>query len=202
MLDPFYPVVPDVSWVKRLVPIGTRLIQLRLKDQPDDEIGRQVREAQGRLRRPRRPAHRQRLLADGDRRGLRLGPSRPGGPFGRRHQGAASRRHQDRRQHARSCRAGEGPRRRSRLCGARARSGRPQLKQMPWAPQGTRAAGRMEAADRQAAAGGDRRSHPRTRAAVPEVRRRHRRRGRRRRQPSRSRAARPRRGSPRRRRKP
>ena len=45
MLDPFYPVVPDVSWVKRLVPIGTRLIQLRLKDQPADEISRQVREA-------------------------------------------------------------------------------------------------------------------------------------------------------------
>jgi len=45
VLDPFYPVVPDVSWVKRLVPIGTRLIQLRIKDQPADEIGRQVREA-------------------------------------------------------------------------------------------------------------------------------------------------------------
>ena len=45
MLDPFYPVVPDVSWVKRLVPSGTRLIQLRIKDQPSEEIGRQVREA-------------------------------------------------------------------------------------------------------------------------------------------------------------
>ena len=45
MLDPFYPVVPDVSWVKRLVPIGTRLIQLRIKDQPPDEIARQIREA-------------------------------------------------------------------------------------------------------------------------------------------------------------
>ena len=47
MLDPFYPVVPDVSWVKRLVPIGTRLIQLRIKDQPDDEIGRQVARGAG-----------------------------------------------------------------------------------------------------------------------------------------------------------
>ena len=45
MLDPFYPVVPDASWVKRLVPIGTRLIQLRIKDQPADEISRQVSEA-------------------------------------------------------------------------------------------------------------------------------------------------------------
>ena len=45
MLDPFYPVVPNVGWVKRLVPAGTRLIQLRLKDQPADEIRRQVQEA-------------------------------------------------------------------------------------------------------------------------------------------------------------
>ncbi len=45
MLDPFYPVVPDSSWVARLVPAGTRLIQLRIKDQPDTEIRRQVKEA-------------------------------------------------------------------------------------------------------------------------------------------------------------
>ena len=34
MLDPFYPVVPDSGWVVRLVAAGTRLIQLRVKDQP------------------------------------------------------------------------------------------------------------------------------------------------------------------------
>lgn len=45
MLDPFYPVVPDSTWVARLVPAGTRLIQLRIKDQPADEVRRQVREA-------------------------------------------------------------------------------------------------------------------------------------------------------------
>ena len=45
MLDPFYPVVPDSSWVTRLVPAGTRLIQLRIKDQPEGEIRRQVKEA-------------------------------------------------------------------------------------------------------------------------------------------------------------
>jgi thiamine-phosphate pyrophosphorylase len=45
MLDPFYPVVPDSSWVSKLVPIGTRLIQLRIKDQQEPEIRRQVREA-------------------------------------------------------------------------------------------------------------------------------------------------------------
>lgn len=42
MLDRFYPVVPDADWVTRLVSVGTRLIQLRIKDQPDDEIRRQV----------------------------------------------------------------------------------------------------------------------------------------------------------------
>jgi thiamine-phosphate pyrophosphorylase len=45
MLDPFYPVVPDSSWVLKLVPVGTKLIQLRIKDQQEAEIRRQVREA-------------------------------------------------------------------------------------------------------------------------------------------------------------
>ena len=45
MLDRFYPVVPDSTWVDRLVPIGTRLIQLRIKDQSNEEIRRQVRHA-------------------------------------------------------------------------------------------------------------------------------------------------------------
>jgi thiamine-phosphate pyrophosphorylase len=45
MLDPFYPVVPDSAWVAKLMAVGTRLVQLRLKDQPDAEVRRQVREA-------------------------------------------------------------------------------------------------------------------------------------------------------------
>ncbi|WP_428686301.1 thiamine phosphate synthase [Reyranella sp.] len=45
MLDPFYPVVPDSSWVSKLVPVGTKLIQLRIKDQAEAEVRRQVREA-------------------------------------------------------------------------------------------------------------------------------------------------------------
>lgn len=40
----FYPVVPDVGWVRRLVP-GARLIQLRLKDLPEAEIRRQAADA-------------------------------------------------------------------------------------------------------------------------------------------------------------
>ena len=44
-LDPFYPVVPSADWVARLVPAGTRFVQLRIKDQGEAELQRQVREA-------------------------------------------------------------------------------------------------------------------------------------------------------------
>jgi len=45
VIDPFYPVVPDWGWVARLVPAGATFVQLRLKDKPEDELRRQVREA-------------------------------------------------------------------------------------------------------------------------------------------------------------
>ena len=45
VLDRFYPVVPNSDWVARLVPAGTQLVQLRIKDQPDAELRRQIREA-------------------------------------------------------------------------------------------------------------------------------------------------------------
>lgn len=45
VLDPFYPIVPDAGWVARLVPAGARLIQLRIKNQPIEEIRRQVKHA-------------------------------------------------------------------------------------------------------------------------------------------------------------
>lgn len=41
-LDPFYLIVGDVVVLERLVPLGVRLVQLRIKDQPDAEIRRQV----------------------------------------------------------------------------------------------------------------------------------------------------------------
>lgn len=44
-LDIFYPIVPDVTWLERLVPLGVRTVQLRLKDATDSEIERQVRES-------------------------------------------------------------------------------------------------------------------------------------------------------------
>jgi thiamine-phosphate pyrophosphorylase len=45
VIDPFYPVVPTFEWVARLVPAGARFVQLRIKDQPEAELRRQVREA-------------------------------------------------------------------------------------------------------------------------------------------------------------
>ncbi len=45
LLDVFYPIVPDVEWLRRLVPLGVRTIQLRLKDASPDEVQRQIRES-------------------------------------------------------------------------------------------------------------------------------------------------------------
>jgi thiamine-phosphate pyrophosphorylase len=44
-LDVFYPIVPDATWLKRLVPLGVRVIQLRLKDASSAEIRAQIGEA-------------------------------------------------------------------------------------------------------------------------------------------------------------
>lgn len=44
-LDVFYPIVPDVAWLKRLVRLGVRTIQLRVKDMPAGEVHRQIEAA-------------------------------------------------------------------------------------------------------------------------------------------------------------
>ncbi|MCB1546322.1 MAG: thiamine phosphate synthase [Hyphomicrobiaceae bacterium] len=44
-LDPFYPIVPDAGWVRRIVPLGVRMVQLRLKDADAGEVRRQVRDS-------------------------------------------------------------------------------------------------------------------------------------------------------------
>lgn len=41
----FYLIVDDVSWIARMVPLGVKLVQLRIKDRSEREIGRQLREA-------------------------------------------------------------------------------------------------------------------------------------------------------------
>ena len=43
MLDPFYLIVDDFQWIDRLVPLGVRLVQLRIKDRSEQEIRKQVR---------------------------------------------------------------------------------------------------------------------------------------------------------------
>ena len=44
-LDPFYPIVPDTAWLARLLPHGIRLVQLRIKDQPDSVIRAEIAKA-------------------------------------------------------------------------------------------------------------------------------------------------------------
>jgi thiamine-phosphate pyrophosphorylase len=43
LLDLFYPIVPDIDWMRRLVQLGVKTIQLRLKNADSAEIDRQVR---------------------------------------------------------------------------------------------------------------------------------------------------------------
>lgn len=44
-LAPFYLIVDHVDWFKRLLPVGVKLIQLRVKDQPVDVIRQHIIEA-------------------------------------------------------------------------------------------------------------------------------------------------------------
>ncbi|MGO8800890.1 MAG: thiamine phosphate synthase [Roseiarcus sp.] len=44
-LDPFYPIVDSASWVGRLVAVGARLIQLRVKDRAEQEVRAETRAA-------------------------------------------------------------------------------------------------------------------------------------------------------------
>jgi thiamine-phosphate pyrophosphorylase len=41
-LDAFYPIVPDAAWLRRLVPLGVRSVQLRLKDASSERIRREI----------------------------------------------------------------------------------------------------------------------------------------------------------------
>lgn len=44
-LDVFYPIVPDVDWLKRLVPLGVRTIQLRAKEMDTGQLRAQISES-------------------------------------------------------------------------------------------------------------------------------------------------------------
>jgi len=44
-LDPFYPIVDSADWVKRLVGVGARLVQLRVKDRDEAAVAAEARAA-------------------------------------------------------------------------------------------------------------------------------------------------------------
>lgn len=44
-LDPFYPIVDSAAWVGRLVGVGAKLIQLRIKDATEDHLRRETHHA-------------------------------------------------------------------------------------------------------------------------------------------------------------
>jgi thiamine-phosphate pyrophosphorylase len=44
-LDPFYPILPDASWVARIASQGAKLIQLRVKDAPQSRLEAEIAQA-------------------------------------------------------------------------------------------------------------------------------------------------------------
>jgi thiamine-phosphate pyrophosphorylase len=44
-LDRFYPIVDSVSWLQRLLPLGVRLVQLRIKDRPIQDVRKEITSA-------------------------------------------------------------------------------------------------------------------------------------------------------------
>ncbi|MFW8588330.1 thiamine phosphate synthase [Rhizobium beringeri] len=42
-LDPFYLIVDSAEWIERLVPLGVKLVQLRVKDRPDEILRQEIR---------------------------------------------------------------------------------------------------------------------------------------------------------------
>jgi thiamine-phosphate pyrophosphorylase len=42
-MEKFYLIVGQVDWIARLVPLGVKLVQLRIKDTPEDEARAQIR---------------------------------------------------------------------------------------------------------------------------------------------------------------
>lgn len=50
-LDPFYPIVPDAGWAERLMRLGVRTLQLRVKDAAPDMVLREIAAAVAAARR-------------------------------------------------------------------------------------------------------------------------------------------------------
>lgn len=45
-LSSFYPIFDSADWIERLVPLGIKLVQLRIKDLPEDDIAQHIRRSQ------------------------------------------------------------------------------------------------------------------------------------------------------------
>ena len=45
-LHSFYPIFDNVSWLRRMLPLGIKLVQLRIKDTPLEQVKAQLTEAQ------------------------------------------------------------------------------------------------------------------------------------------------------------
>ncbi|MEM9781060.1 MAG: thiamine phosphate synthase [Pseudomonadota bacterium] len=45
-LDPFYPIFDNADWLERMLPLGVRLVQLRVKDRSDAETRAEIRRAE------------------------------------------------------------------------------------------------------------------------------------------------------------
>ena len=44
-LNVFYPIVPDLAWLERLVPLGVKTVQLRLKDAAPERVRHEIAES-------------------------------------------------------------------------------------------------------------------------------------------------------------
>lgn len=44
-LDPFYPIFDSADWLARMLPLGVKLVQLRVKDRGEAETGREIARA-------------------------------------------------------------------------------------------------------------------------------------------------------------
>jgi thiamine-phosphate pyrophosphorylase len=50
-LDPFYPIVDSAAWLRRLLPLGPRFVQLRIKEMPGDALRAEIAAARDLCRR-------------------------------------------------------------------------------------------------------------------------------------------------------
>lgn len=44
-LDPFYPIFDSADWLERMLPLGVKLTQLRVKDRPEADVAREIARA-------------------------------------------------------------------------------------------------------------------------------------------------------------